>query len=81
MPNMRKLAGLIDQFNLATQRLNDKLAKMNLENADKQLKKFDEEKTELIMKYQTEIRQLEKSREDRFKTIEDETEKVICSTN
>ena len=64
-----------DQFNLATQRLNEKLAKMNLENADKQLKKFEEEKTELIRKYQTEIHQLEKSREDRFKTIEDELKK------
>jgi hypothetical protein len=64
-----------DQYNLATEKLNEKLGKMNLVFANEQAMKFEEEKTRLIRRHQSEIHSLESNRDSEFKTIEDKLKK------
>ena len=59
-----------DQFNLATQKLNERLAKMNTEYMKEQAKKFEDVNLELVNKHKEEVELLERTRLTQLKTIE-----------
>lgn len=59
-----------DQFNLATHKLNEKLAKLNTEHMKEEVKKFEKEKLELVMKHNAEVRLLENAQLTQLESIE-----------
>ncbi|MDP9288125.1 MAG: DUF2130 domain-containing protein [Thermoproteota archaeon] len=59
-----------DQFNLATQKLNERLAKLKTEHMKEEAKKSEDEKLELVKKHNAEVQLLESTRLTQLKSIE-----------
>jgi hypothetical protein len=59
-----------EQFNLATQKLNERLTKLNIEHTKEWAKKFEDEKQELVRKHSEEVQLIEGARLTQLKSIE-----------